>query len=524
MSVMKTDAHLPHPLPQDVPTLQALVQSLDATINTLAREKQHLEQQCHWYLEQFKLAQYRQFARRNEKQSSQGDLFDEVGDGVQPSSAEDTPSTTTVKAHRRTQRRKSLPADLPRDVIELDVPDAEKQCPCCHRQRPRIGDVVTEKLDIIPMQLKVIQYVRPKYGRCCDTDDVVIAPLPRLFLPKSLAAPGLAAHVIVSKYTDHLPLYRQARIWKRLGVDFSRASMCRTVLKSAEYCQPLYLLLEQTLIHGDYVLVDETPVQVMGETGKKNTSRSYMWCYSNAPPDKPCIMFRYTHSREKVHPQTVLADFRGHVQCDGYVGYDWLHDDKTKTRGGCMAHMRRKFVEVAKLASSPGLAQQAIEKIGELYAIERMAREHNDTPLQRYQRRVKEAAPRLAAFKQWVDTHALTVPPRTALRDAFDYARNQWAYLITYLQDGRYEIDNNRVERLIRPFALGRKNWLFMGSPVGAHAGALFYSLIASANANQLSPFGYLRYVFEHIRQCHTQDDYAALLPFNVPQEQIVAL
>jgi len=226
-----------------------------------------------------------------------------------------------------------------------------------------------------------------------------------------------------------------------------------------------------------------------------------MWCYSNAPPDKPIIIFQYQHSRAGEHAKTFLDGFKGHVQCDGYSGYHWLALDRHKTRGGCMAHARRKFVDVIKIKQQTGLAQQAIDRMAKLYAIEKTARENHDSFEQRYQRRQEKAKPILSELKQWLDTHVIKVLPRSKLGEAFTYIMNQWPQLIMYLNDGRYEIDNNRVENLIRPFALGRKNWLFMGSPRGAHAGALFYTLIATAKANQLSPFGYLRYVFERICQ-----------------------
>jgi len=263
---MQTDVKIKiNQLPNDVNALQDLVRSLQEKNETL-------QTKCQWYLEQFKLARHQRFSRQSEKNTRQMDLFDEAG--IEPET--EKPPSVTVKSHQRhPNKRKPLPADLPREIITVDVALSEKQCPCCQKERPCIGEEITEKLDIIPMQMKVVRYVRPKYGHCCTHDGIVIAKQPRLFLPKSIAAPGLASHLIVSKYEDHLPLYRQSNSWKRQGIDFPRSSMCRAILKSAEYCQPLLDLLQRDLLTGDYLHADETPVQVMHESDKKNTSKSY---------------------------------------------------------------------------------------------------------------------------------------------------------------------------------------------------------------------------------------------------------
>ena len=242
-----------------------------------------------------------------------------------------------------------------------------------------------------------------------------------------------------------------------------------------------------------------------------------MWLYRSAIPDKPVVLFDYRETRQARWPKEILCDFKGHLQTDGYKGYDWVDRDPDIIHLGCMAHARRPFAELVKLAKKTvGKSHQAVAYFHKLYAIEKIAREGQFTHEQRYQLRMEKAKPILEEMKGWLDQSLRHAVPQSKLNDALVYMHDRWTELTNYLTAGSLEIDNNGAENQIRPFALGRKNWLIAGSPRGAHASALFYSLIATAVANGWNPFDYLRYLFENIRTCKTDDDYAKLLPFNI--------
>lgn len=498
----------------DLPTS---IEEKDALILAQQEEIERLNARYLRVLEQFKLAQQRKYARSSESDVLQLELqFDEADSVPAEEIPKEEDNTITVTYTRSKPKRRPLPDNLPREVIEHDVPAHEKQCACgCLKQR--IGEEVTEQLEVIPAQLKVIQHVRPKYAcNRCD-EGVAIAPMPTLFLPKSMAAPSLVAYTIISKYQDHLPLYRQEKIWQRMGIEIPRNTVCGWIMAAAEVCMPMRSALMKSLIASGYIQADETPLQVMDEPNRKNTSLSYMWLYRSAIPDKPVVLFDYRETRQSCWPKEILCDFKGHLQTDGYKGYDWVDRASDIIHLGCMAHARRPFAELVKLAKKTvGKSHQAVAYFQKLYAIEKIAREGKFTHEQRYQLRMEKAKPILEEMKGWLDQSLRHAVPHSKLSDALIYMHDRWAELTNYLTGGSLEIDNNGAENQIRPFALGRKNWLIAGSPRGAHASALFYSLIATAVANGWNPFDYLRYLFENIRTCKTDDDYAKLLPFNI--------
>ena len=284
-------------------------------------------------LEQFKLAQQRKFTSSSESHVLQMDIQFDEADSVPAEELPKEESTLTITYTRNKPKRRTLPDNLPREVIEHDVPEHEKQCACgCLKQR--IGEEVTEQLDIIPAQLKVIKHVRPKYAcNRCD-EGVSIAPMPTLFLPKSMATPSLVAHTIVSKYQDHLPLYRQEKIWQRMGIEIARNTVCGWIMSAAEVCMPMRDALIRTLTSSGYVQADETPVQVMDEPNRKNTSTSHMWLYRSAKPDKPVVLFDYRETRQANWPKEILDGYKGYLQTDGYKGYDWVEDKSDITHLG----------------------------------------------------------------------------------------------------------------------------------------------------------------------------------------------
>jgi transposase len=392
-----------------------------------------------------------------------------------------------------------------------DISEAEKICDC-GEHLVLIGEEISEQLKYIPATISVIQHVRPKYACKPCQENIKIAAMPVLLLPKSIAAPELIAHIIISKYCDHIPLYRQEAMWQRMEVDMPRSSLCGWVLKTAEICEPLIQLLKQNIVAYDCVQVDETTVQVLNEIGRDNQTKSYMWVYRGGG-EKPSIVYEYQETRGGFHAQQFLTGFKGYLQSDAFSGYNWALSDKNIISVGCHAHARRPFAELAKSNKNTGLSHEALKFYRKLYAIEKEARDKKLSAELRYQLRQKESVPILAAFKKWLGHHLPKTSEQGAIGKAIRYCLSHWNELNSYLKDGRIEIDNNLVENAIRPFALGRKNWLFNGSPAGAKAGAIFYSLIETCKANQVEPYQYFCMMLNHIRECKSEDDYRKLLP-----------
>jgi len=497
------------------PEFQAVLAPLQDENQALKQEAQEWKEKYHHLLEQLRLAKQQRFGRSSEAHPGQGELQFDEAESIEEAQLPQEENTVTVTYTRKKPVRRPLPEHLPREVIEHDIAEEDKLCVCgCMKQR--IGEEVTEQLEYIPAKLSVIAHVRPKYA-CNRCDEAVsIAPMPSLFLPKSMATPSLVAHAIVSKYEDHLPLYRQEQIWARLGIEMPRNTVCGWIMAAFEVCEPMRRALHGELITSNYLQADETTLQVMDEPNRKNTSTSYMWVYRNHRPDKKVVLFDYQQTRQAQWPKQLLKDFKGYLQTDGYKGYDWVDDHPDIIHLGCFAHARRPFAKLVKLAKTTGKSHQAVAYIKKLYLIEQHARNNNYSAEQRYELRSQQAKPILEALKIWLDKTIKTTAPQSELGKALDYMHLRWNELTAYLLDGSLEIDNNLIENLIRPFALGRKNWMFSGSPRGAHASALFYSLIATAKANGLNPFDYLKTLFENIRSCKTPEDYRALLPFNL--------
>ena len=435
-----------------------------------------------------------------------------------------------VPEHTRKKRgRKPLPNDLPRTEIVHDIDEEDKVCNCGCRLK-RIGEETSEQLDIIPAQVQVIRHIRPKYAcpACEGVEDdgpsVKIAPVPPQIIPKSIVSPGLQAHILTGKFVDHLPFYRQEKQLVRLGVDVSRTSMCRWAMQAAEACQPLLNLLEEEVLAGMYIQADETTVQVLNEPGRSPTSKSYMWVFRRGDPDRPILIYQYHPTRAGDVANAFLRDFEGTVQTDGYVGYDFLDTKEAIRHIGCWAHARRKFTDVTKALGKKrkaGAADKALKYIRRLYGIEKKIRNGVYSAEQIYEIRQTESKPILDDFEKWLKKKKQQTPPKGLLGKAVTYTLNQWQRLVGYIEDGHLSIDNNMAENSIRPFVIGRKNWLFSGTPEGAEASALLYSLIETAKANKLEPYAYLRYIFDKLPLATTLEAYEALLPWNITQEEL---
>lgn len=495
-------------------TQQGELIARDEQITSLTRRAEILQ-------EQLNLAIARRYAARSEKNPlGPGQLFDEAECAAcfpeaPESPAEALEAAVTVPAHTRKKAgRKPLPAALPRVDIVYELPENERFCPQDGQALTVIGQEVSEQLDIIPATIRVKRHVRLKYGACPNGCCVKTAPFPKQPIPKSMASPGLLAHIAVSKYQDALPLYRQEAILQRIGVELPRATLASWMIKVGTLVQPLINLLRDTLLSYDYVAMDETRVQVLKESGKSAESQSFLWVQRGGPPGQPILLFEYDPGRSAEVPLRLLAGFKGILQTDGYSGYSEAVRTQGLTHAGCVAHLRRKFVDAIKAQGKhrkPGLAEAGLRQIEKLYAIEKAARPL--TPEARLAYRAEHAQPLWAALRTWLDTYRPTVPPQATLGKALTYLDNEWEKFRVYLTDGRVPIDNNKTENAIRPFCVGRRNWLFADSVAGVKASANLYSLMETCKAIGLEPYDYLRHLFTKLPQAETLADLEALLP-----------
>jgi len=467
------------------------------------------------------LERNRRFAKATESlRSLQSELFDEPELESKEVEALVEDDAIDVPAHKRKRRgRQKLPDDLPRIDVIHDLSDADKVCPHDGHALKEVGEKTSEQLDIIPMQIQVIRHVRKQYAcPCCQQQGktyLKTASKPKQAIEKSQASSGLLAYIAVSKYADSLPLYRQSTILGRFGIEMNRSTLANWMIKCGELVQPLINRFEEQLLSQPFIHMDETPVQVLNEAGKTAESKSYMWVRRAGPADQRITLFDYAPSRGGTVPRKLLAGYQGALMLDGYEGYEPVCTEQGLTRLGCWVHARRKFVDVSKASKKKNSqAAYAIKLITKLYAIEKSNRETNSDD--RYQARLEQAKPIIEKLKLWLDETRPKVPPKTTLGKALHYLNSQWPRLIAYLEDGRYPIDNNPVENAIRPFAIGRKNWLFSTSVKGAKASANLYSLIETAKANGLEPYAYLKQVFAELPNAENFDDVDKLLPSNV--------
>jgi transposase len=332
------------------------------------------------------------------------------------------------------------------------------------------------------------------------------------------------AYVVSSKFEDALPFYRQEKLFKRLGVDLSRATMCGWAIEAANRCMPLIELLEKEVRAGPLVRADETVLQVLKEPGRAATTKSYMWVFLGGAAENPAVVYQYHPSRAGEVAREFLEGYRGYVQTDGYTGYNELRSEAGIVQVGCWAHVRRKFFEVSKATKNAVSAQEAMRYIGRLYAVEHDADRKNHGAEERKALRQREAVPILEEFKGWLDRRVEQVPPQSLLGKAIHYALGQWERLVRYVEDGILTPDNNRAENAIRPFVIGRKNWLFSDTPRGANASAVLYSLIETAKANKVEPYWYLRYIFEKLPRVGSDlKDFKTLLPQYLDKTELYA-
>ena len=460
------------------------------------------------------------FGRRSEKvDPNQLALFEDLTKQLEDAEAarsaesetEDKPKSKT-NGRKKGHGRRPLPADLPRERI--DLPPAEKDLTCshCDQTKVKISEKITEVLDYVPASFIVRQYVRPEYMcKGCEAG-FVIADLPPRPIPKGIAGPGLLAHVLTSKYCDHLPLHRQKGMFRRSEVHIADSTMCDWVRDMADLLSPIVIEMKRQILQSHLINTDDTPVLVQGPSGEPS-GKGYLWVYIG---DNRQVLFDFTDNRSRAGPLSILGHYSGYVQADAYSGYNVLFEPdeqgspSPRIEVGCWAHTRRKFYD-ARL-DDRRRSTEMLGLIRQLYDVERKATELGADADTRCAMRQENAKPVLDKIEEKLQAWSIELLPKNPVAQAVHYARAQWQALTRYLDDGRLPIDNNISERTLRIAAVGRKNWLFFGSDAGGHRAAVVYSLVASCKLCGIDPFAYLRDVIT--RACDPDfKDFAQLTP-----------
>ena len=497
------------------------LQDRDIRIKKLLQDNSYLQEQVSYFKS---LKFYPKSERlRDKSEGLQIELFNEAEllfDSAVKKEEEDSEEKALIDipAHKRKKRgkRRKLPEYLPREEVVIDLPEEEKQCSKDGKELTCIGEDISEKLEIIPARMKVIRTIKKKYVCKTCSDGVRSSPTPLSLFPKGFATPSLIAHIVTSKYVDGIPLYRLERVMRRYGIDISRVTMSRWMIEVAEKLAPLVEILREELLSSPYIHCDETTVQVLKEAGKKATTKSYMWVQGRSGKH-PIILFDYDPTRSAEVPKRLFKGYKGYLHTDGYSGYKWIEGEDGIERLGCMSHCRRYFYNAYSHTGSKEIGLQGLRFINPLFEIERKidGKEFSE----KKEIRQQESKPILEEMKEWLDEQEGKHLPKGYMGKAINYALGEWKYLIKYLEDGQLHICNNFIERSIRPFVIGRKNWLFCITPSGAKASAILYSLVETAKANNKEPFEYLQRILTDIPKAESLTDYMKLLPFDVDSE-----
>ncbi len=424
-----------------------------------------------------------------------------------------SPAARSEAARRRRRNRGSLPAHLPRIETIVDIDD--KTCPCCKGELHRIGEDVSERLDVIPAQFRVLVTRRPKYAcRACE-EGVAQAPAPARLIEGGLPTEATVAHVLVSKYADHLPLYRQAQIYARQGIDLDRSTLADWVGRAAWHLRPVHERLLEYIRASTKIFADETTAPVL-DPGRGRTKTGQLWAYARddrpwGGADPPIAVYVYAQNRKAEQPLAHLAGFTGVVQVDGYAGYRALAQRNSVQLAFCWAHVRRRFYELAAAGPAP-IASEALERIGALYAVEKDIRGRNAG--ERRAARQEKSRPIVDALEPWLREKLALISQKTKLAEAIRYPLSRWDGLTRFIDDGRVEIDSNVVERAIRPIALNRKNALFAGSDGGAENWAIAASLIETCKLNGVDPQAYMAHTLSKIVNGHLASKLDELMPW----------
>jgi transposase len=492
-------------LPTDPALLQHLVCDMAAVV-------EHRDSEIERLKSVIKQLQRVQFGRRSERlDPDQLALGLDDLDGDFAREQESCPRGKKQQTERRS-RRKPLPDHLPREEVRLDV--SEVTCACCGGELHVIGESVSEMLDWVPAQLRVIRTTRPKYAcRTCNT--VVQAQAPERPIAGGLATPALLAQVLVSKYCDHTPLYRQSQIFARHGVDLPRSTLAGWVGGACWWLDALHDRLAKNVFASNHLFADDTPIPVL-DPGRGHTKTGRLWVYAREQrpwggPEPPAAVYLFAPDRKAERPASHLEHFKGVLHVDGYAGFEQLAGKGNIVLAACWSHTRRKFYDVAQATNAP-IAIEALRRIAELYAIE--AQVHGQSPAHRLAARRNRSKSLADSLYMWLNAQLPQLSGRGTLAEAIRYALSRWERLTRFLHDGRVELDTNPVERAIRPVALGRKNHLFAGSDGGGHRWAVLCSLIETCKLNGVEPYAYLRDVLARMVDGHPINRLDDLLPW----------
>lgn len=503
-------------------TIQHTTKNLQDRCLSLETEVAELKKQIKRYEEMLRLSQHKRFGSSSEK-SHPGQLelplFNEAEVEATFEKGEPVSETITYNRMKTRGKREALLENLPMETVEYRLSPEEQVCLCCGGQMHEMSTEERHEIKMIPAQVKVVKHIRFVYAcRSCERSEIetpiITAPMPKSVFPGSMASPSSMAYVMTQKYVEACPLYRLESQMERLGFSLSRQTMSNWILYGANtWLLPIFNRMKTILLLQGAIHADETTLQVLHEPGRKASSKSYIWLYRSGRLGPPIVLYDYKESRSKENPRQFLKGFEGYLHVDGYAGYNGLAN---VTLVGCWAHARRKFDEVLKSlppgkSSQPTLAKEGLDFCNQLFAIERDLKDV--TREERYQERLKRSQPILDAFSVWLKTQRSKVLPRSAFGEAINYCINQWDKLIAFMKDGILEIDNNRSERSIKPFVIGRKNWIFSNTPKGANASAIVYSLVETAKENGLNPLNYLTYLFEKLPNIDITDS-KSLDPF----------
>lgn len=495
---------------------------VDKKSDVIVAQKKRIEQ----LEEDLRLLRHARYGRSSEKNINQLELFNEAelladGEGDEDDNAEEESSAKTKKKRRP---KKGLSPSLPRTQIHHRLSDEEKEGAI-----DTFFEKTKEELDIIPAQVQVIEHLQEKAVFADDQGKrtIVTAAKPAHPLGKAIASVSLLVYIIISKYADGLPLYRLGGILKRYGGDITRTTLAKWLIRLSSELQPVINLLEEHQLSSDYMQGDETRMKVLKEPGMSPTSQKQMWIMRGGPPGQMSVLFHYDKSRAKSVAERLLREFEGtYFQSDGYAAYDAICEAKGIIHLGCWDHARRGFVEVVRAApksknkkkanknAPPSKAQVALSMIDALYSIERKIKDLSDEERREY--RQTHSIPKLENFHDWLVANEQKIDKDSKTYKAIRYTLNQWPKLIRYCEHGSLRMSNILAENAIRPFAVGRKAWLFADTPAGAKASAIYYSLIETAKANGIEPYEYLKYLIENIAAADTVEAYEALLPWNM--------
>jgi transposase len=477
-------------------------ENLQEKCQNLEEENRELKAKIKWYQEQFRLAKEKQFGRSSEKTEGYGDqlgFFDEAENEADHKVAEPAMEEITYSRKKRVGKREEDLSSLPVETIEYDLPEEEKACSQCGEPMHVMSKETRRELKIIPAQVSVVEHVRYIYScRDCEKNATEVqvkkAKMPNPVIPNSVASPSTIAYIMTQKYGMASPLYRLEQDFKTQGIPINRQNMANWIVKSAEnWLSHIYEAMRQKLLKRDVLHADETPVQVIRQTVKKANSNAYMWLYRSSWGEKPVVLYEYQPTRSSSNPKRFLVGFKGYLHTDGYSGYHNLSPDINVV--GCWAHLRRKFDEALKAVApedrAGSMALEGLEYCNRLFHLEKEMAEIS--PQERYAQRLEKSKPLADAFYDWLNS--LQVLPKSGFGKAVHYAREQRHYLMNVYLNGRLELSNNRAERSIKSFVIGRKNWLFCYSKDGAQASSIVYSIIETAKENGLNPMGYLTYL-----------------------------